>query len=226
MKRFALACASHTPLFMQEDLADPHVIAGVQASFEKLASFVRDFAPDRIIQFSPDHFHGFNYGLMPSFCVGTAAKSYGDWGTGCGPLNVDEVYASAVLDAVRDADIDAAISYDMVVDHGFVQIWEIMFGGFADLPITPIFVNAVGQPLPRYRRARQLGEAVGRFAAQSGERVLFVASGGLSHDPLVPQIRGAAPEVRDRLVGKTIHNAEDQLPPAKLPPQGRGQPVR
>jgi 2,3-dihydroxyphenylpropionate 1,2-dioxygenase len=210
MTRVALACASHTPLLMREELADAETVKTVQASFDQLGRFVKDFAPERIIQFSPDHFHGFHYDLMPSFCVGAAATSYGDYGTASGPLAVDEEYAVAVLDAVRESDIDAALSYDMVVDHGFVQVWEIMFRHFSDLPITPIFVNAIGFPLPKYRRARRLGEAVGRFAAQSGERILFVASGGLSHDPIVPRMSGASPELRDRLTGRVPLTREKQ----------------
>ena len=210
MTRFALACASHTPLLMREMLVAPGVIDAVRASFDKLGTFIRDFAPDQIVQFSPDHFHGFHYDLMPSFCVGVGARSYGDWGTASGPLNVDEAYALDLLDAVRDADIDAAVSYDMIVDHGFVQMWETMFGKFDELPIVPIFVNAIGRPLPRYARARALGAAVGRFAAASGRRVLFAASGGLSHDPLVPQIQGAGPELRDRLIGRSQFLPEQQ----------------
>ena len=210
MSRFALACASHTPLLMRAELAEAGVIDAVRASFDTLGAFIRDFAPEQIIQFSPDHFHGFHYDLMPSFCVGAGARSYGDWGTATGVLKVDEEYSLALLDAVREADIDAAVSFDMVVDHGFVQMWETMFGRFDDLPIVPIFVNAVGHPLPKYRRARALGAAVGRFAAASGRRVLFAASGGLSHDPLVPQIKGATPELRDRLIGRSTFGPEQQ----------------
>ncbi len=210
MSRFALACASHTPLLMRNELAEPGVCDAVRGSFDRLGDFIANFAPDQIIQFAPDHFHGFHYDMMPSFCVGTAARSYGDWGTTAGPLKVDEDFALALLDAVRDADIDAAVSFDMLVDHGFVQMWETMYGRFDDLPIVPIFVNAVGRPLPKYHRARLLGEAVGRFAASSGKRVLFAASGGLSHDPIVPTIRGASPELRDRLIGRSSFGAEQQ----------------
>ena len=207
---FALACASHTPLLMEERYASADVCAEVTHNFARLANFIRDFAPERIIQFSPDHYHGFHYDVMPSFCVGAAATSYGDYGTQKGPLMVDEEFALALLDAVRESDIDAALSFDMIVDHGFVQIWEVMFGRFDDQPIVPIFINAIGYPLPKYRRARQLGEAIGRYAAASGKRVLFVASGGLSHDPLVPVMRGAAPELRDRLLGRSAGNPEQQ----------------
>jgi 2,3-dihydroxyphenylpropionate 1,2-dioxygenase len=208
--RFALVCASHTPLLMRAELVEPGVCDSVGAAFAQLAAFVRDFAPEQIIQFSPDHFHGFHYDVMPSFCVGAAARSYGDWGTATGPLEVDETYALDLLDALREADFDAAVSFDMIVDHGFVQIWESMFGRFDHLPIIPVFVNAIGYPLPTYRRARLLGAAVGRLAASSGRRVLFAASGGLSHDPIVPRIRGAAPALRNRLIGRAHLDPEDQ----------------
>jgi len=209
-ERFALVCASHTPLLFDEELADSEVCKRVRGSFDSMRQFVCSFEPEQIIQFSPDHFHGFHYDNMPSFCVGAAATSYGDFGTQTGDLNVDEDFAVALLEAVRSEDIDASISYAMTVDHGFVQLWETMLGGFAKLPIVPVFVNAIGYPLPTYRRARLLGEAAGRFAAASGKRVLFAASGGLSHDPVVPLIRGAGPELRDRLTGRTKLTREQQ----------------
>ena len=206
----ALACASHTPMLLEEAYSDVATCTKVRNSFDQLARFVRDFAPDQIIQFSPDHYHGFHYDNMPSFCIGAAARSYGDWKTATGTLPVDEDFALDLLDAVRGADIDAAVSFDMVVDHGFVQLWEAMFDRFDTYPIVPIFVNAIAYPLPAYRRARLLGEAVGRFAQRSGRRVLFAASGGLSHDPVIPMIRGAAPEVRDRLIGRSTFTLEQQ----------------
>jgi 2,3-dihydroxyphenylpropionate 1,2-dioxygenase len=79
-------------------------------------------------------------------------------------------------------------------------MWEAVLGDFTSIPILPIFVNAAAPPVPTYRRARQLGESVGRFAARSGKRVLFAASGGLSHDPPLPSIKDAPPEIRERLI--------------------------
>jgi 2,3-dihydroxyphenylpropionate 1,2-dioxygenase len=207
---FAMACASHTPMLMDDTLASTQVCDQVRQSFQVMADFIDDFAPDQIIQFSPDHFHGFHYDNMPSFCLGAAARSYGDWGTATGALRVDEDFALAMLDAVRAADIDLPVSFDMLVDHGFVQIWQTMWGNFTRYPIVPVFVNAIAHPLPSYRRARLLGEAIGRFAAQSGKRILFAASGGLSHDPVVPALRGATPEVRDRLIGRSKPTAAQQ----------------
>lgn len=194
-----LICASHTPL-MHTGEASPETRARVASAFGALARWVEAFRPDCIIEFAPDHFNGFFYDLMPSFCVGAGAISLGDWGGGTGPLPVPEAFALELLDAVRAADFDAAVSYRMPVDHGFVQIWEAMFGTFGRVPIVPIFVNCAAPPLPTYPRTKAFGEAVGRFAARSGKRILFAASGGLSHDPPVPAIRGAPAEVRERLI--------------------------
>ncbi len=194
-----LVAASHTPL-MAEGVADDAVRTTVARGFEELAATVRAFQPDCIIEFAPDHFNGFFYDLMPSFCIGLHASSLGDWGGGTGPLPVDEPFARALTEAVLAADVDVAVSYRMNVDHGFVQIWERMFGSFDRYPIVPIFLNCTAPPLPQFRRARRLGDAVGRYALASGKRILFAASGGLSHDPPAPEIATAPPDVRERLI--------------------------
>ena len=192
-------CASHTPL-LKEGEASEATRAKVRSGFATLERIVRGYQPDCVVQFAPDHFNGFFYDLMPPFCIGAGAESIGDWGCTPGTLPVDEAYALQILDAVRAADIDAAVSYKMMLDHGFIQMSEAIFGRFDPYPIVPIFINAAAPPVPTYRRARMLGAAVGRFVAASGRRVLFTASGGLSHDPPMPEIAGAPAEVRARLI--------------------------
>lgn len=205
----ALACASHTPL-MRDGVCPPDVRAKVTSSFLDLASRVRDFAPDMIIQFSPDHFNGFFYDLMPAFCVGAQAESIGDWGTKPGPLDVPEGLAIELAEYLMDSGFDIAVSYRMRIDHGFVQIWEQAFGSATLLPMVPIFVNCAAPPLPSFRRARELGDAVGRFAQSTGKRIVIAASGGLSHDPPTPQIKGAAAELRAKLIDNRNPSAEER----------------
>jgi 2,3-dihydroxyphenylpropionate 1,2-dioxygenase len=95
--KFALACASHSPLLFEEQYSTRQVCGSVRDSFDRMGEFIQGFAPDAIIQFSPDHFHGFHYANMPSFCVGTAARSYGDWKTSQGHLLADEQLSLALL---------------------------------------------------------------------------------------------------------------------------------
>src|SRR4030081_4167530 len=212
----AIVCASHTPL-MYRGPASNETEQRVRTAFEQLGTFVKAFEPDYVIQFAPDHFNGFFYDLMPSFCVGAGAVSLGDWGGGTGPLDVPEQTALALVDHVRAEDFDVAVSYPMPVDHGFVQLREAVLGDFKPVPILPIFLNAAAPPVPTYRRARQLGESVGRFAMSSGKRVLFAASGGLSHDPPLPSIKDAPPDIRERLI-----DGRNPSPEAKEAREKRG----
>jgi 2,3-dihydroxyphenylpropionate 1,2-dioxygenase len=195
----AVLGASHTPL-LNAGAATDETRAAVRAAFHSLANSVREFDPEVIVQFSPDHFNGFFYDLMPAFCIGTAAHSIGDWGTAPGPLPVAGDLARELATAVLADDIDVALSCRMCVDHGFVQIWEALFNRTDSYPLIPIFVNAIAPPIPSYRRARMLGEAVGCFMASTGRRVLFAASGGLSHDPPVPDLASASDDVRATLI--------------------------
>lgn len=203
----AVVCASHSPL-MYRGPASLETEARVKAAFSDLAAWIVDYRPDCIIQFAPDHFNGFFYDLMPSFCVGAGAVSLGDWGGGQGPLPVPEEIALKLVDHLRADNFDVALSYRMPVDHGFVQMWEATLGNFGSVPLLPIFVNGAAPPLPTYRRARLLGESVGRFALATGKRILLAASGGLSHDPPLPNIKTASPELRERLIDGRHPTAE------------------
>ncbi len=193
---------------MRDGYCPPEVSKRVAAAFAELGSRVRSFAPELIIQFSPDHFNGFFYDLMPAFCIGVQAESIGDWGTREGPLTVPENAALELGERLLASGFDAAISYRMRVDHGFVQLWEQALGSAQGLPLLPIFINCAAPPLMTFSRVRQLGAEVGKIAKSLGKRVLIAASGGLSHDPPTPQIRGASAELRARLIDGRNPSAE------------------
>ena len=72
-----MICASHTPL-MDHVEADPAVDRKVRAHFAALADEVRDFAPELVVIFGPDHFKGVFYDMMPPFTVGVRATAIGD----------------------------------------------------------------------------------------------------------------------------------------------------
>jgi 2,3-dihydroxyphenylpropionate 1,2-dioxygenase len=81
-----------------------------------------------------------------------------------------------------------------------VQPLDILFGGIDAVPVVPVFVNGVATPLGPLGRIRALGAAIGHAAASLDRRVLFLGSGGLSHDPPVPVLDGAPPRVVDALI--------------------------
>ncbi len=194
-----LECLSHTPL---HGYFDPHpdVVAEVERVGRAARARVEAFQPDLIVAFAPDHFNGFFYDVMPPFCIGARAQAIGDFKSLAGTLPVPEDLAYALAQSVLDADIDVALSYRMQVDHGCAQALEVLTGGLDRYPVIPVFINSVAPPMATLRRARLLGDAIGRFMSRTGKRVLVVGSGGISHEPPVPELFDATPEIAERLI--------------------------
>lgn len=195
-----LHCVSHTPLVGHVD-PTPEVLAEVDSMIDAARERIARFNPELVVLFGPDHYNGFFYDVMPAFCIGMAADAIGDFGTAAGPLDVPKALAEACAQAVLDAGVDTAVSYRMQVDHAFAQPLELLLGGLQGCPVIPVFINSVAVPLPGFKRARLLGEAIGQWAKSLNKRVLFLASGGLSHQPPVPELAKVDARMADRLMG-------------------------
>jgi 2,3-dihydroxyphenylpropionate 1,2-dioxygenase len=190
---------SHSPLIGKNDPA-PEVLNRVDDAIEQARTFIRAFDPELVVLYAPDHYNGFFYKRMPPFCLATEAHAVGDFDSHSGPLSVDQNAAKELAQGVLNRGIDLTVSARMTVDHGFAQPLQVLFGGIDQVPVVPIFVNGVATPLGPVSRIRALGNAVGEAAAELDKRVLFLGSGGLSHDPPVPVLDGAPPKVADALI--------------------------
>jgi 2,3-dihydroxyphenylpropionate 1,2-dioxygenase len=205
----AVVTMSHSPLMgFTEPALDTR--RRVDGAFDRARGFIADFSPDLVVLIGPDHYNGVFYDMMPPFCIGAAAESIGDYDTSAGPLSVDRDAALTFVRAALDAELDVTVSERMYVDHGFAQPLEMLLGGIDRVPVVPVFINCVAQPLGPARRARLLGHAIGTAAATLDRRVLFIGSGGLSHDPPVPTLEGAAPEVAAQLISEGRHLTPEQ----------------
>ncbi|MAO12152.1 3-carboxyethylcatechol 2,3-dioxygenase [Marinobacter sp.] len=204
-----LQCLSHTPLVGHVDPEQPILdeVNGVIAAARKR---IETFDPELVLLFSPDHYNGFFYDIMPSFCIGTKAYAIGDFGTAAGDLPVPTELAEQAVQQVMNAGVDVALSHKMQVDHGFSQPLEFLLGGLDKAPVIPVFINSVAVPLPSFQRARLLGDALGRWAASLNKRVLIIGSGGLSHQPPVPELATANDHMKDRLLGTGRDLPEDE----------------
>lgn len=195
---------SHTPL-MGLNPIDPAVESELQGAIASAREKVLAFAPELVVLVAPDHYNGFFNELMPPFCVGSQAQAVGDYLSPAGNLNVDEKAAVAMVQHLMDEDFDVALSRRMRVDHGFAQPLQLLWGGLDTPPMVPVFLNAVAPPgIPRVRRCRALGEAIGRFLHDEPRRTLLIGSGGLSHEPPVPTLADPDPAVRERITARQL----------------------
>ncbi len=207
-----LICASHSPLMEFASPQDSSQEQKVRTVFAKLSEQVKAYNPTLIIAFGPDHFNGFFYDLMPSFCVGIRASAAGDWNYGPGKIDVPEQTAVSLVRCVLNEGVDVAYSYRMQADHGVTQPLHFLCDGQLDrYPTIPVFVNGAAAPMPTPKRTVALGRAIGQFIKSldlEAERVLILGTGGLSHDPPTPQMGAVPPEVEEFLIAGRNPTAE------------------
>ena len=192
----SLICASHSPLLYCY-AKPPTDWDALQSAYQKREAAAKAFDADLVIGFGADHFNGFFLKLMPSFCIGLNATAVGDIGGFAGQLNVPTNLATEMVNILRANDIDPASSTNMTIDHGLSQTINNMLGGLDVKPVIPVFINAIAEPYVPFRRTRLMGEAIGNFVANLDQRVLLLASGGMSHNPrrYYPEIVKGTPEV-------------------------------
>jgi 2,3-dihydroxyphenylpropionate 1,2-dioxygenase len=192
-------CMSHSPL-LDRNRAPADTEQRFNNALKRAADFAASLEPTLTVVFYPDHVNGFFYNLLPAFCIGVEGQSIGDYGTVAGKLNIPEALAMSCVTSVLAQGVDVALSYRMNVDHGAVQPIELLSSGRDLSRLIPVFINCAAAPRPTFPRVRALGAAVGAWARSCPERVLIVASGGLSHDPPVPALATATPEIRSALI--------------------------
>lgn len=195
----ALAALSHAPSFGNVDPGGS-IFQEIQAAIVEVQDFVTDFNPDVVIAIGPDHFNGVLYSMMPPFAIGAQAEGIGDYGTLAGPVPVDSEAARKLHALMLEKKIDVARSEKLKIDHGLMQPMEFVFGHGFKQPFVPIFMNALGLPLTPMSRVREFGEALGQSALELNQRVLILASGGISHNPPIPRWDGAPGTMQERLI--------------------------
>lgn len=155
-----VVCMSHSPL-LDRNRTDAGCEARFNAAIRSAEEFTATGEPELTIVFFPDHLSGFFYNMMPSFCVGAAGSSIGDYGTAPGQLDIPEDIAMDCAAACIADGVDVAVSLKMSVDHGAVQPIEMLSTQHALTRIIPIFINCAAAPRPTFGRVRAWGMLLG-----------------------------------------------------------------
>jgi len=178
-QRRLAACVSHSP-GMARDLEKTQG-REFRDGLEQIRAAVGAFDPSVVVLFGTDHWRAFPENV-PAVAVVQEAEGIGDLGSPTGSYRIPAELAVGTAGRLLASGIDCALVRRGRLDHGFGQTAADVLGGLDRYPVIPVFLNCALPPLMSCTRAVEIGRAV-RDAVGDEERVAFIASGGLSHDP-------------------------------------------
>ena len=156
--------------------------------YEPVRGWLEKMRPDVAVVFYNDHGLNFFLDAMPTFAIGAADHySSADEGWGIGtvePFQGDSALSWHVVEQVMDAGFDLTTCQEMNVDHGFWIPISLLWPTRPEaMRVIPLHINTVQHPMATAARCEALGSAVGRAVRSwpGNERVVFIGSGGLSH---------------------------------------------
>jgi 2,3-dihydroxyphenylpropionate 1,2-dioxygenase len=186
-------CVSHAPGWLGWPDAPPaEQRASIAAFTQEIVDYLDEIRPDVIVAILDDHFENLYRNLMPAFAIAIADSHAGPadyWLEALGlkeklDIPSDPELANELLAHLLGDGFDITRMGPIEYGNNLIVPWHFICPG-NDLPVVPIFVNVFSPPLPSVARAYALGEALAKAvrASNSGKRIAFVATGGLSHWP-------------------------------------------
>src|SRR5713226_9639243 len=176
----AFACA-HTPqLLVRPDTEDRELVLRVHAAFGRVRRRLEVVRPDTIAVVAGDHVEAFFLNAVPALGVYVSAECAGSFGRYRYPIH--EPLARAIVEQGIERGFDLFYTQDAPLDYAFYVPLHFAMPTPA-VPIVPLHVNAYLPPQPTPRRCYDWGRALGDILRARPERVVLMASGGLSHFP-------------------------------------------
>jgi hypothetical protein len=153
----------------------------------KVQELVERLSPDHLVVVYNDHLNYFDLDNYPTLAIGVGSRfRQADEGWGPRPLpdlDGDVGWGLHLATELVDREFDMTVSQDLAIDHGIFSWLPYVLRRPWPVTITPIAVNMIRQPLPTPNRLRSLGAAIRASveAYPAGDRVLVIATGGMSH---------------------------------------------
>jgi hypothetical protein len=213
LRRLPIVSSSRTPDDLATELeldlmTDRHV--SLQNALARLSEALLDLSPDVLVIVGDDQRELFLDDCMPAVSVFWGDKLWDrPPGLGAYPATMDDAYrwyhaeveepyitspelGRHLLEHFVDADFDVAQFSEQPdgrsLGHAFTFIYRRLLGG-RDIPLVPVMLNTYFPPnQPSPRRCLAIGRALadGIRSWPEEQRVVLVASGGLSH-PIIDE---------------------------------------
>lgn len=177
---FAGGC-SHVPdLLARPEIDPPEAVARLLGGYAKLKQDIEAARLDVLLVSADCHFQSFQ---TAATVVGVGARHVGSMAFFKRPdldadMPGDPAFAQALVEAVRAAGLEVEAAPKVELDHGLVVPLRLMLND-SRVRVVPI----ITQPARSFSPfgARKFGEALRQAIQNSGQRIGFLATGGLSH---------------------------------------------
>ena len=146
---------------------------------------VRACEPDLIVVITNDHMFNLNLSLQAPFVIGTADSytPFGDLDVPREPRPGHRAFAEEFIGYAAEAGFDLARAEEIRPDHG-VSLPLLFADPKRAIPVVPLYLNLLMNPMPSAARCWRLGQTLRRFVRErcaSAQRVVVLGAGGLSH---------------------------------------------
>lgn len=173
------------------DKAPAHQQQAVLKGYQDFHDKMEALKPDVVIGVANDHLLNTPLSHVPDFLVGTGAHWQGpapwfrDW------LNVPDYeitghpdLAKAIVRESAKAGINHAFTDTLLFDDNWSVPLKFLFPRY-DVKFVPMHMNCIVPPLPSAQHCLRVGQTLAQLIERfpGNERVVLMATGGLSHDP-------------------------------------------
>lgn len=197
----------HDPvMFVEPEAPPPDIRKRIWGAFEACAERLAPLDATSAVVVGADHYFNFGTGCLPQYLIGTGDVD--------GPLDVmpglkrqiiptSQPLAAFIAAHGQDHGFDWAVARAISVDHAVAipdrLILDPVRARGQRIGMVPVYIAAGVDPYLSMRRAIELGGAIKAAveAMPGDERVVIIASGGLSHWVGMPQM-GQVNESFDR----------------------------
>ena len=186
-------------------------------AYDPVKAWMKALAPDTVVVVYNDHFNRFRMDTYPTFALG-CAESMPVADEGRGKRALPDVPGHSDLSwhmarALVAEEFDLTMCQEMALDHGVMSILPLVTDPPWQVKVVPLAVNVILHPLPSARRCWRLGQAIARAIESfaSDERVVVMATGGLSHQLQGPDFGFLNPDWDREFLRRIEHDPESLL---------------
>jgi aromatic ring-opening dioxygenase catalytic subunit (LigB family) len=154
----------------------------VHAAFARVKARLEALRPDAIVMVAGDHVEGFFLSGVPALAVYVGTECSGTFGHYRYTFPIHEPLARHVVEQGIERGFDLLYTQEAKLDYAFFIPLHFTMPAPA-VPIVPVHVNVYLPPQPTPGRCYAWGRTLGDILRARPERLVLMASGGMSHFP-------------------------------------------